>query len=115
MKSIKIILILSCTAFLIPTALLSQGNSNPLPILEKTKTIEVKVKGVGCAEDIKSITANVEKLNGVSSCKTLKKGATTKFEVYMLESLFDEKAIYKAIEDTPGCKNPKDRPYKVKL
>lgn len=80
-----------------------------------SETITVKVKGVGCADDIKSIAANVEKLDGVSSCKTLKKGAITKFEIIMSPSLVTEKEIQAAIEDTAGCKNPADRPYKVKL
>ncbi len=82
---------------------------------DNSKTITVKVKGVGCGEDIKSIAANVEKLEGVSSCKTLKKGAITKFEIIMSPSLVTEKEIQDAIEDTAGCKNPADRPYKVKL
>ena len=80
-----------------------------------TKTISVKVKGVGCSTDIKTISANVQKLNGVSSCKTLKKGATTTFEVKMNPSLITEKEIHAAIENTAGCKNPNDRPYRVKL
>lgn len=88
--------------------------SNELPKLERVKTIEVKVKGVGCADDIKSISKSVQELEGVSSCKTLKKGAVTKFEVNMFSSIVTEEAIFAAIEDTPGCKNPNDRPYKVK-
>ena len=80
-----------------------------------TKSIAVKVKGVGCATDIKMISENVEKLDGVFSCKTTKKGATTTFEVKMSPTKVTEKQIYAAIEDTEGCKDPKDRPYKVKL
>ncbi len=81
---------------------------------EVEKTINVKVKGVGCSADIKSISANVEKLDGVSSCKSIKKGATTTFEVVLLSSLVTEESIHAAIEGTGGCKNPNDRPYKVK-
>ena len=81
---------------------------------EVEKTINVKVKGVGCSADIKSISANVEKLDGVSSCKILKKGATTTFEVVMLSNVVSEEAVHAAIEGTGGCKNPNDRPYKVK-
>lgn len=89
-------------------------SANKLPKIEAVEIIEVKVKGVGCSADIKSITENVEKLEGVSRCKTLKKGATTKFQVYLLPSKVKKEEIYATIEDTPGCKNPNDRPYKVK-
>jgi copper chaperone CopZ len=80
-----------------------------------TKTIDVKVKGITCSKDLKTIGDNVEKLAGVSSCKAIKKGATTTFEVIMNPSMVTDKAIYTAIENTGGCKNPNDRPYKVKL
>ena len=79
------------------------------------KTIKVKVKGVGCARDLQAIATNVAKVEGVSICETLKKGATTTFSVTFNPSLADEKAIYTAVEDTPGCSNQTARPYKVKL
>jgi len=79
------------------------------------KTIKVKVKGVGCARDLQAISTNVAKVNGVSICETLKKGATTTFSVTFNPSVADEKAIYTAVEDTPGCSNQTARPYKVKL
>lgn len=91
----------------------SQSNTATAQV-ETSKTIAVKVKGVGCSKDIKSISANVEKLDGVSSCKTLKKGATTTFEVILSPSMVTEEAIHAAIEGTAGCQNPNDRPYKVK-
>ena len=91
----------------------SQSNTATTQV-EADKTISVKVKGVGCSKDIKSISANVEKLDGVSSCKTLKKGATTTFEVILSPSMVTEEAIHAAIEGTGGCENPNDRPYKVK-
>jgi copper chaperone CopZ len=81
---------------------------------EKIKTMTVKVKGVGCEQDIKTISGNVEKLEGVTSCLITKKGATTTFKVKMNPSLVTEEAIHTAIENTAGCSNPNDRPYKVK-
>ena len=78
-------------------------------------TLTVKVKGVGCATDIKMIQDNVKKLDGVSNCTVLKKGATTSFEVIYLAGKVDTEKIHAAIEDTPGCEDPKDRPYKVKI
>ena len=79
------------------------------------KTIKVKVKGVGCARDLQAISLSVAKVNGVSICETLKKGATTTFSVTFNPSVADEKEIYSAVEDTPGCSNQTARPYKVKL
>jgi len=79
------------------------------------KTIKVKVKGVGCARDLQAISMNVAKVAGVSICETLKKGATTTFAVTFNPSVADEKAIYSAVEDTPGCSNQTARPYKVKM
>lgn len=113
MKSIKISVVAFLVFYALPNFMIAQ-TSNALPKLESVETIEVKVKGVGCADDIKSIAANVEKLEGVSRCKTVKKGAVTKFEVYLLPSMVNVDAIHAAIEDTPGCQNPNDRPYKVK-
>lgn len=81
---------------------------------DNAKTITVKVKGVGCEQDIKTIAANVAKLEGVISCVSPKKGATTTFTVKMNPALVTEKAINEAIEGTAGCSNPNDRPYKVK-
>ena len=114
MKSLKILVVFFLAFTLIPNVISAQTVSKALPKLESVKTIEVKVKGVGCADDILSISTNVEKLEGVSRCKTVKKGATTKFEIYLLPSMVSEESIHAAIEDTPGCKNPNDRPYKVK-
>jgi len=79
------------------------------------KTIEIKVKGVGCSRDCKAISFNVAKLMGVSHCKTVKKGATTTFAVTYNPSIATEKAIYTAVENTDGCSKQKEKPYKVKL
>ena len=76
--------------------------------------IKVKVKGVGCSKDIKSIAASVKELDGVQSCEVGKKGATTTYNVAYDPSMVTKRQIEDAIEDTPGCKNPNDRPYKVK-
>ena len=79
-----------------------------------TKTIKIKVKGITCANDLKTIASNVEKLNGVTSCKSIKMGATSSFEVIYNPTQLAEKEIFTAIENTGGCENPADRPYKVK-
>lgn len=84
-------------------------------VVEASKTINVKVKGVGCSRDIKAITLNVARLQGVSHCKTLKKGATTTFEVTFNPGVAVEKDIYAAVEGTAGCSKQTSFPYKVKL
>lgn len=80
----------------------------------KATASTIKVKGITCSSDLKTISTNVEKLNGVSSCKTLKDGATATFEVNYNPEVVSKEDIYAAIENTGGCKNPNDRPYKVK-
>ncbi len=81
---------------------------------DSTLSVKMKVKGVTCAMDLKTISNNVEKLKGVSSCVAGKQGATTSFEVKYNPTLISEKEIIAAIENTSGCEDPNDRPYKVK-
>lgn len=81
---------------------------------DSLKTATVKVKGITCSMDLKMISANVEKLNGVSSCKSGKQGTTTTFEVKYSPALVTEKEIFAAIESTGSCENPNERPYKIK-
>lgn len=78
------------------------------------KTISTKVKGITCSSDLKTIATNVTKLEGVNTCTTDKAGATTTFNIAYNPALISEKEINAAIQNTGGCKNPNDRPYKVK-
>lgn len=77
-------------------------------------TAIIKVKGITCSMDLKIISANVEKLNGVGSCKPGKHGTTTTFHVKYNPTLISEKEIFLAIENTGSCEKPDERPYKVK-
>lgn len=81
---------------------------------DSLKNTTIKVKGVSCSMDLKMISANVEKVKGVSSCKTGKQGVTTIFEVKFNPALVTENEIFAAIESTGSCEDPKERPYKVK-
>jgi copper chaperone CopZ len=81
---------------------------------DSIQTITIKVTGVTCAGDLKTIASNVEKVEGVSTCKTGKMGATSSFEVKYNPKKANIKDIHSAIENTGGCENPNDRPYKVK-
>lgn len=112
MKTIKLFITLIIFTITHQTAF---AQNNIAATQESTvKTAAVKVKGVTCKNDLKTIAGNVEKLKGVSTCKADKAGPTTTFEIKFNPSLVSEKEIFAAIEATPGCENPKDRPYKVK-
>ncbi len=84
-------------------------------VQDKTETITVKVKGVGCMGDLKDIASSVKKLDGVSSCEEGKMGATSTFIITYDPAKVTKKEIHVAIEGTPGCSNPESRPYKVKV
>ena len=77
-------------------------------------TITIKVKGVTCSNDLKTLATNVKDLRGVSDCKPGKAGPVSEFQISYNPALVSTKEIYKAIENTGGCSDPNDRPYKVK-
>lgn len=77
-------------------------------------TITIKVKGVTCSNDLKTLAGNVKELKGVSDCQPGKMGPTSVFKVTFNPALVSTKEIYKAIENTGGCSDPNERPYKVK-
>lgn len=79
-----------------------------------TEKLTTKVRGITCATDVKTIAANVEKLDGVSACTPTKTGATTTYEIAYNPALVTEEEIKAAIQDTPGCENPNDRPYTIR-
>lgn len=82
---------------------------------QKTQTVKIKVSGITCSGDCKDIQKVVSKVNGVTSCKMIgKPSANSVFEVSFDPAVVSEKEIRKAVEGTPGCDNPNDRPYKVK-
>lgn len=82
--------------------------------IDNSKTITIKVKGITCSMDLKMISANVEKLKGVSSCKSGKMGTTSSFVVTFNPQLITEKEINNTIENTGSCENPEEKTYKVK-
>lgn len=78
-------------------------------------TVIVKVSGITCSGDLKMITDNVAKTNGVSSCNKVGKMATsTSFEVKYDTTKITYAEVVKAIEGTASCDHPDQRPYKVK-
>lgn len=81
---------------------------------QSPKILAVKVKGITCAGDLITIQENIQKLPGIQACEPGKASATTRFTISFNPALVNEKAIFQAIENTPGCEDAKDRPYKVK-
>jgi len=113
MKYIKIFVF----AFIAWTASTTSVFSQTSPTNETTdnlKTATVKVNGITCATDLKTIAANVEKVNGVKSFVAEKQGPTSTFKVKYNPALITEEEIFVAIESTQGCKNPNEFPYKVR-
>jgi copper chaperone CopZ len=95
----------------------AKAQTNTITSTEKNTndtTITIKVKGVTCSNDLKTLSNNVKELKGVKECKPGKAGAVSVFNITYNPLEVSTKEIYKAIENTGGCSNPKDRPYKVK-
>lgn len=108
---LSLFLTISCCLFFT-----AEANAQTATVAKNNETtISVKVTGVGCSTDIRTIDASVEKLAGVNSCEASKRGAVTRFEVSYNPDVVCEDDIYQVIQDTPGCKNPNDRPYRVKI
>jgi copper chaperone CopZ len=115
MKFLKISLIAIAIIFASTTTALAQSSTEKVEVEKTTKILTTKVKGITCSSDLKTISKNVEKLKGISACITTKKGPTTTFEIAYDPAVTTVEEIYLAIEGTSGCKNPEDRPYKIKL
>lgn len=103
----SVIATVSCTA--------QTSKEQPQTAAQTQQTIKLKVSGITCTGDCKDIQKVVSKMNGVTSCKQVgKPTATSVFEVIFNPAVITEKEIRKAVEDTPGCDNPDEKPYKVK-
>ncbi len=110
----NIILIIFALIGLSTTAFSQSTENESIPTTDSLKTTIVKVKGITCAMDLKTISGNVEKMQGVSSFVTKRQGATSVFELTYLPTAVSENEIFETIENTPGCEDPNDRPYKIK-
>jgi copper chaperone CopZ len=107
----KKVLFTALLFFSVSTGAFSQAEK---PATDSLTTISVKVKGVTCNNDLNTLSENVKALNGVRDCAPGKKGPVSEFKITFNQSLVSKKDIYEAIENTEGCTDPKDRPYKVK-
>lgn len=77
-------------------------------------SITVKVKGVTCKNDLVTLSDNVKELKGVKDCRPGKAGPVSVFKITFNPELVGTNEIYRAIENTGGCSDPNERPYKVK-
>lgn len=100
-------------AVLFCTAISSKSQAQDAKSVADT-TITIKVKGITCAHDVTTLATNVKVLKGITACKPGKAGPTSSFTITYNPAVVDTRKIYQAIENTEGCSNPNDRPYKVK-
>lgn len=110
-------LFVATTIFFAASASAQTTKTQPQTVAQtqKLQTIKLKVGGITCAGDCKDIQKEVSKMNGVTACKLVgKPTATSTFEVTFDPAVVSEKEIRSKVEDTPGCDDPKERPYKVK-
>lgn len=106
MKFIKSFLVVIISITLTSSALSQEKQ-------DSVKNISVKVKGINCAMDVKTIATNIEHLKGVTSCTASKPGTTTRYNIKYNPAQTSEKDIHAAIENTGGCENPDEKPYKI--
>ncbi len=112
MKYLKILILALIVTTVSTNSVFSQ--SKTAQVKDSTETIIIKVKGADCSEDLKIMSVNIKKQKGVSSCKVIKEGVTSSFEVKYNPALITKKEIYAVIENTSGCDNPNEKPYTVK-
>lgn len=118
MKKIAYLIIASTISLTATYAQTSQSanNANTEQQADQEKTtVTLKVSGVTCNSDLKTLADRVKTYNGVLNCETVgKRGVKTKFKIDYNPAVITEKEIRMAFESTPGCSDPNDLPYKVK-
>lgn len=80
----------------------------------KDTTITLKVKGLTCSNDLKTIATNVTQIKGVTACKPGKLGPTSSYKITYNPAVVEYKNVVAVIENTPGCGDGDEKPYKVK-
>ena len=113
--TLTLALVFTLAASLSACAQNTKDQPNTVVQAQKLQTVKLKVGGITCSGDCKDIQKVVSKMNGVSSCKQIgKPSATSVFEIIFDPVVVSEKEIRSKVEDTPGCDNPDEKPYKVK-
>ncbi len=80
----------------------------------KDTTITLKVKGLTCSNDLKTIATNVKEIKGVTACKPGKLGPTSTYKITFNPAVVNRNDLVAVIENTPGCGDGDEKPYKVK-
>ena len=81
---------------------------------DTVKTV-TKVKGITCSSDLPIITKNVKEVKGITTFESVSKpGPTTSFKVVYNPSIVSYEDLVKAVEGSPSCDFPDQKPYKVK-
>lgn len=116
MKTSFLYTVLFCVLATIACPIAAGAQTTVQPaVTHALQTIKLKVSGITCSGDCKDIETVLAEMNGVVSSKHLgKPTATTAFQVTFNPAIVTEKELRKAVENTPGCESPDDRPYKVK-
>lgn len=115
----KIAFILIAGSLLITTNSFAQTSQTSVQTEQHSEqekaTVTLKVGGVTCGHDLKTLSERLKSFDGVYNCETVgKRGVKTNFKIDYNPAVISEKDIRLAFETTPGCKDPNDRPYKVK-
>lgn len=115
MKSSFLYTIIVSIAMFSSPASAQSTEPQPQATVQNLQTIKLKVSGITCSGDCKDIQKVLADMKGVHSSKHVgKPTATTVFQVTFNPGVVTEQELRKAVEDTPGCESPDDRPYKVK-
>lgn len=109
-------LVVACTISVTATfAQTSNVNNTETTQQQEKETVVLKVSGVTCGHDLKTLSERLKAVDGVYNCETVgKRGVKTSFSVEYNPGVITEKDIRSAFESTPGCTDPNELPYKVK-
>lgn len=113
-----VLLIILISVSILHNPLISCAQENKLHknyVAKKDLALTFKVKGVTCASDFKSIESNVQKIKGINHFEVVKQGAISTLLIIFDPDFTNEEEITAGVENTPGCEDPSDRPYKVKM
>ena len=92
-----------------------QAQTVDTTVADTVTTVTIDVKGITCGNDLPIITKNVNDVKGIAACEPVgKPGPTTAFKVVYNPSIASYKDVVRAVENSPSCDFPDQRPYRVK-
>ncbi len=115
MKRFAYLIVVSTISLTATYAQTSNGSNTETTQQQEKATIKLKVSGVTCGHDLKTLSERVKAKDGVYNCETVgKRGVKTSFSIEYNPAVITEKEIRDTFESTPGCTDPNELPYKVK-